>query len=119
MIVQIAIHQMIMIRKSSIIEELVGSLIYSEMLEKQWLQRVKFSITLSANIAQMLLRICTSAINLATRPIIMNVRIAKRIFLRGWSTISFASLVTDPSATSTGLKNVSSLLKTQYDFHIS
>jgi len=83
------------------------------MPARHWLQRVSLPIIISASTAQKLLLICSSAINWATRLIIMNVRIVKRISLREWSMISFASLVTDLSATSTGLKNVSSPLKTQ------
>lgn len=111
MIVQIVIHQMIMIRRSSIKGRLVESLICSEMQEKHLFQRLNKLIITSASTAPRWPRTCTSAINLATKPIITNVRIAKRISQREWSMTSFASLVTELSATSTGLKNVSSLPK--------
>jgi hypothetical protein len=112
-IVLTVIHPMTMIRSLSTKGGQEDSSIYSEMPARHWLQRENLPIIISASTAQKLLLTCSSAINWATRLIIMNVRIVKRIFLREWSTISFASLVTDLSAISTGLKNVSSPLKTQ------
>jgi len=66
-----------------------------------------------ANIALKLLQICINATNLEIIPSITYARTVRKIFQRGWNTISSASLAIDPSATSIGQKSAISRQKTQ------